>query len=184
MRNSRPFALPRRRGPQRNSCPAWRSARCVKIYGERHRLALAWLEERRAAECELGAGLLATAVQMARASPINAAAKHIRIASATRCGLRSTFGLGTGEAILSRHSEGASREGRMATAEAGGGAGADEEGHGRNRLPDFADPSGRCPRCDRVSDFNVRLTEAVSFTGEWVSSGAGNRYRDSISVLL
>jgi hypothetical protein len=66
----------------------------------------------------------------------------------------------------------------MATAQAGGDAGCDHEGHDRDRLPDFADPRGRCPRCNRVSDFSVQLPEAVSFTGEWVSAGAADRYRD------
>jgi hypothetical protein len=66
----------------------------------------------------------------------------------------------------------------MATAEAGGGAGRDDAAHRRDRLPDVADPSGRCPRCDRVSEFSVQLTEVVSFTGEWVSAGAEGRYRD------
>jgi hypothetical protein len=66
----------------------------------------------------------------------------------------------------------------MATAEVGGDAGYDEDGRSRDRLPDSADPRGRCPRCVRVSDFSVQLTEAISFTGEWVSLTARDRYRD------
>jgi hypothetical protein len=66
----------------------------------------------------------------------------------------------------------------MATAKVGRGAGYDADGRRRDRLPDSANPSGRCPRCDRASDFSVQLTEAISFTGEWVYSTATDRYRD------
>jgi hypothetical protein len=51
----------------------------------------------------------------------------------------------------------------------------DEEQRDPDRLPNTSDPTGPCPRCDRVSAFTVVGIEAVTMAGgRWLEDPVGS----------